>query len=170
MTGSLRERCRALLAANTSNHAIALGLAVGVCVSFFPVYGPQIPACLALLLIFRSLNKPAVLLGVQFSWLYPAVVWLDYRAGRMLVPGDYSWVVWPTLAEMRRQGFGAVCARLAVTVRDLFPMMLAGSVAAGIAASACTYLAARALLNLFRKRPAPDGGRAECGDRHGDST
>lgn len=160
---TLCGKCSALLRANASNHAIALGLAVGVCVSFFPVWGPQIPACIALVLIFRKLNKPAVLIGVQFSWLYPVVVFLDYWAGRLVVPQDYSWVVWPTLAEMRAQGFGAACARLAVMVKDLLPMMLAGGVVAGIAAGVVTYLLAHSLLGAFRARPPAGGGRPGAG-------
>ncbi|MEI6633918.1 MAG: DUF2062 domain-containing protein [Chlamydiota bacterium] len=150
---TLRGKCAALLNAHSSNHEIALGLAVGVCVSFFPVYGPQIPACLALVLVFRNLNKVAVLLGVQFSWLYPVVVYLDYRAGRLLIPGDYSSVSLPPLAEIRARGIGFLCARLATMVKELFPMMLAGSVLAGAAAGMLTYLLARWLLGAFRKRP-----------------
>lgn len=152
MMSSLRGKCAALLSAHSSNHEIALGLAVGVCVSFFPVYGPQIPACLALVLIFRNLNKVAVLLGVQFSWLYPAVVWLDYQAGRLVMPGNHPALSLPPMAEIREHGFGFLCARLATMVKELFPMMLAGSVLAGTAAGALTYLVALLLLGRFRKK------------------
>ena len=153
MMSSLREKCAALLSVHSSNHEIALGLAVGVCVSFFPVYGPQIPACLALVLVFRNLNKVAVLLGVQFSWLYPAVVYLDYRAGRLVWPWSHATLSLPPLAEIRARGFGFLCASLATTVKELLPMMLAGSVLAGAAAGALTYFVALPLLGLFRKKP-----------------
>jgi len=150
---TLREKCASLLSANSSNHEIALGLAVGVCVSFFPVYGPQIPACLALVLIFKNLNKVAVLLGVQFSWLYPVVVWLDYQAGRLVWPGPHAALSLPSMAEIRARGFGFLCTRLATMVKELLPMMLAGSVLAGAAAGALTYFIALLLLGKFRKKP-----------------
>lgn len=159
---TFRHRCAALLSAHTSNHEIALGLAVGVAVSFFPVYGPQIPACLLLVLIFRRLNKVAVLLGVQFSWLYPVVVWLDYQAGRMVWPGPHAALALPPMAEIREKGFGHLCAQIAKMVKELFPMMLAGSIVAGVAAGAVTYLLAVTLLGIFRKPPAPSGASGAC--------
>jgi uncharacterized protein (DUF2062 family) len=152
MMSSLREKCASLLSAHSSNHEIALGLAVGVCVSFFPVYGPQIPACLLLVLIFKNLNKVAVLLGVQFSWLYPVVVYLDYQAGRLVWPWSHAALSLPPLSEIRERGFGFLCAHLATMVKELLPMMLAGSVLAGAAAGALTYFIALLLLGMFRKK------------------
>ena len=155
---TLRERCAALLGARASNHQIALGLAVGVCVSFFPVYGPQIPFCLLLALVFRRLNKVAVLLGVQFSWLYPVVVWLDYHAGRMVWPGGAAGASLPSLAEMKAEGFGRACLRLAALAKGLFPVMLAGSVVAGVAAGELAFMLALALLGLVRGRAGAGEG------------
>ncbi|MDD5557743.1 MAG: DUF2062 domain-containing protein [bacterium] len=162
MTSGLRQRLRRLLQAGSSNHEIALGLAVGVCVSFFPVYGPQLLACAAIVAVFRNLNRAAVFLGVQFSWLYPLVLYIDYRVGRLLLPGDYPAL---GLGELREGGL----PHLARLVRELFPMLLLGSVVAGAAAALATYAVARALLALLRKErhpveepsPAAGGGRLE---------
>lgn len=144
MTASVRERLRGLLLSGSSNHEIALGLAVGVAVSFFPIYGPQMLACAAIIAVFRGLNKLAVFVGVQFSWLYPLVVYLDYFFGRLLVPGDHPAI---SIAEIREKGF----AHLVALVKELFPMLLAGSVAAGALGAAVTYAVARLLLGKYRK-------------------
>jgi uncharacterized protein (DUF2062 family) len=143
MMASLREKLRGLLQAGSSNHEIALGLAVGVGISFFPIYGPQMLACLALVVVFRKLNKLAVFLGVQLSWLYPLVVYADYQVGRLLVPGERRAI---SLAEIREKGF----PYLVSLVKELFPVLLAGFVVAGAAAAVVTYLVTRALLAKYR--------------------
>jgi len=143
MTVSMREKLSDLLRSHSSNHEIALGLAVGVSVSFFPIYGPQMLACLVIVLIFRRLNRIAVFLGVQFSWLYPLVVYVDYQVGRLIVPGEH-----PAIRLSDFQGEGL--ARVVSLVKQLFPLLLVGSLVAGAAAAVLTYLIATAFLKKYR--------------------
>lgn len=143
MTSSIREKLSGLLRSNSSNRGIALGLAVGVFVSFFPIYGPQMLVCLAIVFIFRRLNKIAVFLGVQFSWLYPLVVYCDYQVGRLIMPGEHPAFL---MSDFREKGF----SHLVEMVKQLFPLLLAGSLAAGAAAALLTYAIAMGLLKRYR--------------------
>ncbi|MEJ2745203.1 MAG: DUF2062 domain-containing protein [bacterium] len=143
MTSSIRERLSGLLRGNSSNHEIALGLAVGVFVSFFPIYGPQMLACLAIVVIFRRLNKIAVFLGVQFSWLYPLVVYCDYQVGRLIMPGEHPAF---QMSDFREKGF----SHLLSLVKQLFPLLLAGSLVSGAVAALLTYAIAMGLLRKYR--------------------
>jgi uncharacterized protein (TIGR03546 family) len=142
----MREKLSRLLRSDSSNREIALGLAVGMFVSFFPIYGPQMLACLAIVLIFRRLNRIAVFLGVQFSWLYPLVVYCDYQVGRLIMPGEHPAF---RMADFQGKGFAHVVS----LVRQLFPLLLAGSLVAGALAAVLTYAIAAALLMRYRKQP-----------------
>lgn len=145
MTSSIRDKLSGLLRGNSSNREIALGLAVGVFVSFFPIYGPQMLACLAIVFVFRGLNKIAVFLGVQFSWLYPIVVYCDYQVGRLIMPGEHPAFL---MSDFREKGF----SHLVSMVKQLFPLLLAGSLVAGAAAGLLTYAIAMALLARYRRQ------------------
>lgn len=128
----------------SSNREIALGLSVGVFVSFFPIYGPQMLACLAIVFIFRRLNKIAVFIGVQFSWLYPLVVYCDYQMGRLIMPGEHPVF---QMSDFRGKGF----SYLVSLVRQLFPLLLVGSLVAGSVAALLTYAIAMWLLGKYRR-------------------
>ena len=137
-----------MLRSHSSNREIALGLAVGMFVSFFPIYGPQMLACLAIVFIFRRLNKIAVFLGVQFSWLYPLVVYCDYQVGRLIMPGEHPAFL---MSDFREKGF----SHLVSMVKQLFPLLLAGGVVPGAPAALLTYAIALALLKKYRKLRRP---------------
>ena len=139
----MREKLSGLLRSHSSNHEIALGLAVGMFVSFFPIYGPQMLACLVIVLIFRRLNRIAVFIGVQFSWLYPLVVYCDYQVGRLIMPGEHPPI---SMSDFQGEGFAHVVA----LVKRLFPLLLAGSLVAGAIAAVLTYGVAMALLAKYR--------------------
>ena len=137
-----------MLRSHSSNREIALGLAVGMFVSFFPIYGPQMLACLAIVFIFRRLNKIAVFLGVQFSWLYPLVVYCDYQVGRLIMPGEHPAFL---MSDFREKGF----SHRGSMFKQLFPRLLAGGLGAGAAAALLTYAIALALLKKYRKLRRP---------------
>ena len=59
---------------------------------------------------------------------------------------------------MKAEGFGRACLRLAALAKGLFPVMLAGSVVAGVAAGALAYMLALALLGLLRGRAGAGEG------------
>ncbi len=145
MTASIREKLRSAFRSNSSNREIALGLAVGVFVSFFPIYGPQMVACLAIVMVFKRLNRVAVFLGVQLSWLYPLVVYCDYQVGRLIVPGEHPVF---RMVDFREKGL----AHAVSLVKQLFPLLLAGSLVAGVLAAALTYAITMALLSKYRNR------------------
>jgi len=140
------KKLGSVLKSHSSNHEIALALAVGVLVSFFPIYGPQMLICLLLVLVFKRLNKVAVFVGVQLSWIYPFMLYLDYQVGRLFVRGARP--------ELRMADFcGKGIAQLWEMFKELFPVICVGSVVAGIAAALLTYGIAIALLAWCRKKP-----------------
>lgn len=152
MTAAMREKLRGLLSAHSSNHEIALGFAVGVLVSFFPVYGPQLLICLLLVVIFKRLNRVAVFIGVQLSWLYPFMLYLDYRVGRLFMRGNRP--------QLRFADFsGKGIAQLWEIFKELLPVICVGSAVAGAVAAALTYALTMALLARYRNKPAPMGIR-----------
>ncbi len=144
MKRSIKERIRKLLNTNASNREIALGIAVGVFVSFSPLYGLQMLLCLFLVLIFKRLNKVAVFIGVQLSWLYPPMLYLDYLAGRYLMPGNH-----PSLhiADFGEKGF----KQLWELLKQLFPVLLVGSVLVGGIAGVIAYLTVMMLMRRYRR-------------------
>ncbi|MCX6356912.1 MAG: DUF2062 domain-containing protein [Candidatus Aureabacteria bacterium] len=146
----MREKLRGLLlSGDSSNHKIALSLAIGVLVSWCPVYGPQLLLCLLLVIVFKRLNKAAVFLGVQLSWLYPLMLFVDYDVGRRILPGAHPPM---TPGDFRVAGFAAAWELLT----RLLPVIAAGSVVMGIASGAVIYLAVIVLLAKCRPKATGD--------------
>lgn len=146
MKRSLREKLGDLVWAGASNRELAFGIAVGVFVSFSPFFGCQMFICLALVLLFKRLNKPAVFLGVQLSWIYPPLLFLDYVAGCLLLPG-----IAPSLglSDFRLTGV----SQMWDLIKGFFPVLLAGSLLAGAAGGVLAYLVAMVLLKKYRRKP-----------------
>lgn len=140
------KKLGSVLKSHSSNHEIALALAIGVLVGFFPIYGPQMLLCLLIVLVFKRLNKVAIFVGVQISWIYPFMLYLDYQVGRLFVPGAHPQL---RMADFRGKGI----AQLWELFKELFPTICVGSVVAGMAAAAFTYTITIALLQKYRKHP-----------------
>ena len=143
MKRSLREKLSSLLQTGASNRSIAFGIALGVFVSFSPLYGLQMIICLLLVLAFKRLNRVAVFLGVQLSWLYPPMLYLDYLVGRYMVPGRHLSL---SMADFKQGGFAQIWELL----KGLFPVLLAGSLVVGAIAGVLAYFFTMMILKRRR--------------------
>lgn len=144
MKFSPEEFFRRLAQENASPHEVALGVAVGIFVSFSPFYGFQTLICIGILLLFRNLNRLAVLAGVQASWFYPPMLYLNYLAGRWIVPGSHAAF---QLSDFREGDIAGVWE----LIKELFPLVLAGSIVAGGIAGICAYCAVWSIFRLKRR-------------------
>jgi uncharacterized protein (DUF2062 family) len=171
MKKSIRERARELLLSRASGREIALGFAVGVFFSFSPLYGLQMLLCLIVVLIFRRLNKLAVFLGVQLSWFYPPMLYLDYLAGRHIMPGvcpelDFDYfkrgvvragvMAKELILALLSADFTGVDKPEFIKLWDfiirLFPVLFVGSLVVGGISAVAAYLIAIRLIRRYRGR------------------
>jgi uncharacterized protein (DUF2062 family) len=127
-------------------HAIALGLAIGVFVSWTPFLGFHIIIAMALSWVLRA-NMLASFIGTFFGTpLTFPIIWLStFELGNLLLgyPGQ---AVPENLADMLFSSHG-----LDVMLPILLPMAV-GSVPIGIAVGLISYFIARAALAAFKAR------------------
>jgi len=143
-----------VLSLDDTPHRIALGVAVGIFVTWTPTIGAQMALTVALCLLLRA-NK---FVGVPFVWISnPLTIWLywpNYKLGQWLLGGEYQ------------RGFQALVDAMGGSggwfqkVRDFYtgawhilaPLWL-GSVIVGLVLGAISYLAIYlAVINFRRQR------------------
>jgi uncharacterized protein len=86
MAQRLRAICGKLLMLDDTPHRIALGMAIGVFISWTPTVGFQMLAVVPLAYLLRA-NRVAGVIGVYLSNPFTLVpmYWLDYHLGAMLL-------------------------------------------------------------------------------------
>jgi uncharacterized protein (DUF2062 family) len=133
-------------------YKIAGGFAVGVFISFSPLYGAHMLLALGLAFLFR-LNKAAAAAGtwVVLPWFAPLVLGFSYLLGRFLMGQGFSF---PSNPSLEREWI----------LRNFLPLLLGCSLVGALAA-AFAYFFARRTVEVWRARhkeiiAASDGHQA----------
>jgi uncharacterized protein (DUF2062 family) len=136
----LADRLRPLLHLDDEPWRIALSLAVGVFISFTPLWGLQ-TVLSVLVAAVVGLNKVAILAGtwINLPWFAPFVYAGALKLGGVLVP--------------QLTGLGGMSAAL-----------LIGTTILGVGAGAVTYVVALSVLRR-RRVPPPEHGDGESAPR-----
>lgn len=132
-----------VLSLDDTPHRIALGVAIGIFVTWTPTIGLQMVLAVALSLLLRA-NK---FVGVPFVWLsnpftVVPIYGPSYMLGSHMLGGKYTWSAFTgAIAEASQYDGGLIdkmCAWLTATLPIIAPLWL-GSVVVGLALALVTY-------------------------------
>jgi len=139
-------------------HRIALGLAVGIFITWTPTMGLQMVLTIALAALLRA-NK---FVGVPFVWISnpvtaPALYGFNFLVGTWLLPGDYSLSSFITSVRQATQvaftGAGwmdKIGAWWGATIDFFWPLWV-GSLVVAFVLAVPTYIATRWAVVRYRK-------------------
>ncbi|MDR0964996.1 MAG: DUF2062 domain-containing protein [Myxococcales bacterium] len=151
-----------ILGIDDSPHRIALGVAIGIFITWMPLIGFQ----MALTLFFATLLRANKVVGVPLVWISnPATLWIyipNYVLGCWLL-GEAPSVERLTGALGQAFGLGALGLKergilLFQTLWDTFAPLMLGSVIIGAVLAAISYVATRRGVHAYRRyhhRAAP---------------
>ncbi len=132
-----------VLSLDDTPHRIALGVAIGIFVTWTPTIGLQMALTIALSLLLRA-NK---FVGVPFVWLsnpftLVPVYGPNYMVGSWILGGNYTWSTFTNaIAEATACEGGwwaTTCAWLNATMSIFAPLWL-GSIIVGLALALISY-------------------------------
>lgn len=128
-------------------HPIALGMALGIFVSFAPIIPLQTIAAVFLAYVVRG-NKTAAALGSLFSnpLTIPVVYFANYKLGSLLIGRP------PALESL---AFDSIPELIALGMEVAWAMVL-GGVAIGAVVSVVVYFVTFRIFYTFRRRSASD--------------
>lgn len=95
MTFKLKRHFLEVLRTKTSDHSVAMGFAIGSFVAILPTPGISILIGIAIVAIFKKINKYALFLAmiVWNIWTLAPIYWASYEIGQAIF-GDSEVVVW----------------------------------------------------------------------------
>jgi len=136
-------------------HRIALGLAIGIFVTWTPTIGFQMALTVALAWLLGA-NK---LVGVPFVWISNPLTALplygsNFLVGTWVLPGQYSWSAFRTAVikavAYRGSWLEGIGAWWAATVDFFLPLWL-GSILVGVVLGAITYVFVYRAVVIYRR-------------------
>lgn len=153
-----------ILGVHDSPHRIALGVAIGIFVTWTPTIGFQMALTLALSTLFRA-NK---VVGVPLVWISnPATLWIyipNYLLGcRLLGEAPSTDVLIQSLAKafgLNDHGLKERFLTLVQTLWDVLAPLMLGSVIVGAFLGAAAYAATYKGVQIFQNRRALAGTAA----------
>ncbi|MEP3386845.1 MAG: DUF2062 domain-containing protein [Reichenbachiella sp.] len=94
-TFKLKRHFLEVLRTKTSDHSVAMGFAIGSFVAILPTPGISILIGIAIVAIFKKINKYALFLAmiVWNIWTLAPIYWASYEIGQAIF-GDSEVVVW----------------------------------------------------------------------------
>ena len=149
-------------------HRIALGIAVGVFISFSPLFGLHFLASWWLALVVRA-NVFAALLGTFFGnpLTFPFIAATSYQLGlRMLGKTKEQTTVWVRLRDAFEEAFGTIWGNIKSLfgykksswdgfmefTQDVFMPYLIGGIIPGFIAAVVCYVFSKPLIATYQKR------------------
>ncbi|MDW3212075.1 MAG: DUF2062 domain-containing protein [Reichenbachiella sp.] len=95
LTFKLKRHFLEVLRTKTSDHSVAMGFAIGSFVAILPTPGISILIGIAIVAIFKKINKYALFLAmiVWNIWTLAPIYWASYEIGQAIF-GDSEVVVW----------------------------------------------------------------------------
>lgn len=132
-------------------HRIALGVAIGIFVTWTPTIGLQMVLTIALATLLRA-NK---FVGVPFVWISnPATLWLyypNYKVGRWMLPGDYPEPDF-LKAIVLTGGWPERIRTFWETTSEILAPLWIGSIVVALVLGAITYVVIRYAVVNYRNR------------------
>lgn len=134
---------------------IAMGLAIGIFVTWTPTIGFQMVLVVALAWLFGA-NK---FVGVPFVWISNPLTalplyGLNFLVGAWLLPGQYSWADFRTAVIKAVAYRGSVLGRIGAWWRatvDFFLPLWLGSILVGVVLAAITYVLVYRAVVIYRR-------------------
>jgi hypothetical protein len=148
-----RGRLRDLLHLDDSTRRLALSLAVGVFISFTPLYGLQTLLAIGVAVVTR-LNRAATVAGawLNLPWFAPLVYAGALHFGTLLVP-DPSGTRGAWLTQMLTRPESIGWRDVPVLLDHVSLPLLVGTSVLGVAAGVVTYVIAFVLIARHRRSP-----------------
>lgn len=102
MFKKLKNEIKNLIYSNLSTDEISNGFAIGIFIGFLPLYGFQTLLSLFASLIFKKVNKLALILATQLFLppLIPVVVFLNYLIGSLILYKKISFLKVSSLEDI----------------------------------------------------------------------
>lgn len=149
-----RQVLRHLLALEDSDHAKALGVALGMFIGMTPTVGLQMVMVLTLALLTRRLfyfNVPAAIVTIYISnpLTVVPIYWFNYRVGKLFVSSPGATPVFRKVLEY--DGFAAWWDTLTTLLIRIGPPLIVGSAIVAVTAGLLTYPAMRWLLRRLSR-------------------
>ena len=148
-------------------HRIALGLAVGVAVTFTPLYGFHFLTAAILALIVRANIISAIIATFVGNPLtFPIIAVFCFRLGALILGMDLEGPVWPTITAGFREAWFALKSNFwslfgypyvgwdgfGVFMRDVFVPYTVGGILPGAISGVGVYFGARPLIQAYQHR------------------
>jgi len=136
-----------------STHRLAMGVAVGVFVSFAPTIGFQ-PFAAILLAILLNGNKLVAIAVTSISnplTFFP-IFYPSYRLGAWIFGRTENPVVWESFANIRSQGFLVFLQNSFEAWKSIFFPVLVGSLVVATTLAVTSYYLTSLILNFYRNR------------------
>ncbi|MEO1562664.1 MAG: DUF2062 domain-containing protein [Pseudomonadota bacterium] len=148
-------------------HRIALGMAVGVAVTFTPLYGFHfLTAAIVALLLRANIIAAIIATFVGNPLTFPIIAVFCYRLGALILGYDLEGPVWPSITAGFREAWQALTANFwslfgypyvgwegfGVFMRDVFLPYTVGGILPGGLAGLGVYFGARPLIQAYQQR------------------
>jgi uncharacterized protein len=170
MAQRLRAICGKLLMLDDTPHRIALGMAIGVFISWTPTLGFQMLAAVPLAYLLRA-NRVSSVIGVYLSNPLTIVpmYWLDYQLGAMLLRTPVSFDGFREI--LMRSDWAQRCWGLLGVGMDVLGAVWLGGLILGALTGVLAYIGTLWLLRCVRpptfetlasNHAIPEGSTVEC--------
>lgn len=136
-------------------HRIALGLAIGIFVTWTPTLGFQ----MALTVMLAALCRANKLVGIPFVWISNPLTavplyGLNYLIGAWVLPGNYSWnefsVAIDKAIKLNGGWFDKAVAWWGATLQVFWPLWV-GSILVGLVLGLASYFVTRRAVEIYRE-------------------